>query len=347
MSDLASLLQTAPYAASFMMGQQNQADLVQKQIEAQRLRELVTQLQQKNAYDQQANPLELEKLKFGNQYDSQVKLPSGLEDLTAKKLGNQLTQATQPGTIATTNANNALKTATDTTGLARDMQNRLMTIGSTVQGAPPPLRVQAFQKALQDQGIDPNHPLAQGMTKQLQSRDPNAFGQYIKAQADLFGDIASRQNTEYLGKKYSADQNLAGDKVKAGATVKAAEIAAESRKAVADTRKETNNFWNNYYKQKSAVGQYNMLKSQATKLTGDGDEEGAKQLLEMAKEVYPRAKAEFEKTNNPKPDLAQLGVPTLPPTPFPDEGVSGAGGPGPAGFTGQTKSGIKFKVVPQ
>jgi hypothetical protein len=342
MADLSSLLQTSPYAAGYMIAGNN--DLDQK-----KLQELIQAQQIQNAMDQQMNPLKVQAKQLENDYSSQVKFPRGLEELTKDRFANQETGATQPGKIAATNAGNELKVGQDKEGVARLMQGKLLRIGTAVDGAPPPLRMQAFQKAMQDEGIDPSHPMAQNLTKVLASKDPSTLGKYLTNTADAFGKIAASQDVGYQGHKYTSDNSLTASKYTADKHLEGQRLLANSREAAAKARGAANDFWSNYYKQKSAVSQFNMLTSESARLAED-DPAAAEKLKAMAKEVYPRAAAEFKAKNSPKPDLEKLGIPTQASPDLPsvggEEAVSGQGGPGAAGFTGQTKGGVKFRVVP-
>jgi hypothetical protein len=293
MSDLAALLQTSPYAAGFMIGQQNDADLKQKQIEAQRLQEIIRGLQQTYSYNEQANPLALQHQDLANQ-----ELTQGIK---SKTLANDKTEAIQPGEIAGINSTNQ-------ENIARTMQGKLLRIGAQVQAQPAPLRLQALNDAFQQEGIDPKHPLAAGMLDKLSKYDPNSFGQYIQEQADTFGKIAALQDTKYRGEtesaKTHADAAMKDAAMKAGAERYAADQHLAGVKYTADQKLEgvkTRSTASTDIMQSVLSGKVSpdkaavAMMAQAKKALDEGDTEGAKEKATQAKlfetMMYQRAAA--------------------------------------------------------
>jgi hypothetical protein len=326
MADLSTLMNIAPFAGSYATLQTNDSENALRASETARVQQLVKDLQQQHSFNDQANPLKLAGLDLHNQYEQNVHLPEGLQDVQSKTLKNQTTAATQSSTIDATNAGNQLKTAEDKSALARDMQGRLLRIGAEVQSTPAPLRYQALSTAFEKEGIDSSHPLAQNMIQKLKSYDPTAFGQYITQQADTFGKIASLQDTKYRGETESANTRAAAEKysanVRAGAEKYAADQHLEGTKYLADQRlagvKARSSASTDVMQgvlsgkvspDKGAVA----MMAQAQKALDEGDLEGAREKATQAKlfetMMYQRAAA--GKAGSPTLSNGQLD--TVPP----------------------------------
>lgn len=322
MSDLSSLLEMAPNSAAFMMGQQNNSDLAQKQAEQARLAALVQQIQQQTQFSADQHPLDMDKLSLDNQYQSQVKIPTGLADLTAANNKNAFTTATQPGAISAANAGNANTVATDNETTIKTLQSKVARLATVVQGQPAPLRSQALMSALQAEGLNPQDPKIAAFMQDLNSRDPNTWPDRLNNIADTLGKQASLQSPAYRAQTEDAKTRGAAEVQSAGinadAHIKAAQIMADGRLAAAKAAHAAQNdimigVLSGKVSPGNAVVTFNLKAKQAEM---QGDDENAKfyrdQATQMEKFVYNKnaAVGAGKPTIGPDGKLATTPAPT-------------------------------------
>lgn len=231
MSDLASLLQVAPYGATQMITQQNTADLAQKQAETSRLQELIQGLQQQNSQSTVMNPLLAQHQSLLNQ-EAQARLPGIDQDTITKTLANQATQGTQASNIANTNAKNQA----DILKQQADGYNYLgRTFGGfskDLEGIPPAARYGALVQKVQNSGMDISNPQVQSMLQKWMASDPNTLPK------DLLDFQA------YASKAADSNYQQAADvaNIKAEAEVSAAYQHAQGARDVAQMNNDAGRF---------------------------------------------------------------------------------------------------------
>ena len=243
MADLNSLMSVAPGTAAFFMGQNQRQNSDMEAMRQQELQQLIAARMQKAQQDAQMGPLELEHHRLTNQ-GLEAGLPGIIADSKTKGLTAASTEATQPGTIAATNAGNDEKVAASEDKNRERYRNFLTEASVELGSTPAPQRMQALLGIMQSNGINPNKPQVQVMIQQLQQMDPNTWAKHFATVADQLGSIKASQNPAYRSaletaasheraSKYTADQHLAGTKYSSDAATNRAKIVAERKAALA------------------------------------------------------------------------------------------------------------------
>lgn len=147
MSDLASLMQIAPYAGSWMIGQKAAQD---RQVDDWRMRELAQLVSQRGAQESRAadlHPYKLEEAKLNNQKTLDER-PGVIGDANKRASEGRVATATEPARIAEANAKPGGEAH-------KRFMADLPAIGKQLESVPagPGLRKQAFRTSLESRGI--------------------------------------------------------------------------------------------------------------------------------------------------------------------------------------------------
>jgi hypothetical protein len=162
----------------------------------------------------------------------------------------------------------------------------------------------------------------------LRSKDPQEREEGLKLQQYMPEILAERRKQADAMEKerYTQMQQTGRDTERNATTIRAAEIGANSRQAVANTRGSAKaggaDFWSAYYKQRGAFNQYSMLIGEIAKIKDTEPEEAAR-MQRMADDLTPAAQAAIATT---KPGAINQGALTqLPVNPPPQIAPTGAG----------------------
>lgn len=314
--NLAALTQIAPITGAYMIGQQNASNLAQADATRQDTLQDILAKQQKYGFDEQNNPLLLDKMRLGN-------TGLGLDNDT-KELTNTKTRGTLKSDIDATNSKNQLQTTKDHIAQAQAFEDRLAEVASALPNIPPPMRGAYMNQALSAAGMDVNHPAVQQFGNQLAS-NPAAIAAVL--------DDAKRHRMEMTEDYYKTikHQELTNKgHLEATALQGANALAVENarieagkydKKAVASAEQLIEGA-------KSARERYSKLVDEATKAKLAGKPELEASYMARAEAVRPQAEAEIKMAT--PGSVAVGGVTGLPTNPNPQIAPPAAGASAPA-----------------
>lgn len=254
---------------------------------------------------------------------------------TGHELANSFTQATQPSKIdADISANNAssveskIKAASAQASVFGQIAAGVSANSKALIG-PGALQNYVLSQA-QQFGLSIDNPVLQTALKTYQ--DPKTlvealskYSQYINTTSAAY----QKAQMEKEATRYTADQHLAGVKY-------AADVGAKSRLDVASVKNKASDLYTNVLSGKVPPDRA-LAAAQFAEQMATTDEEKAvyKELSARMQTIINNSAA--AQANNNKPDIGQIqsGVITKPQQPNPYKDT-----------TGQTSSGVKFKVVP-
>jgi hypothetical protein len=202
MADLSSLMRIAPVSAAGMTGAGFESDMLNKQVERQRLSQLVHELSIKNQQSQVMNPLLAQEKGLQNQG-----LEAGLPGIAANSAlaGTNATKAagTLQTDIAAGNSKNQTSQVEDIGKQAATMATMIGKMGAALEAVPdePGARATAWTQMLQQSGLSKVPGVAefvQGFQKVPSSQLPQAIKK--------FTDNVLQQTSQFQGTKYTADK---------------------------------------------------------------------------------------------------------------------------------------------
>jgi hypothetical protein len=338
-------MQVSPITAAGMMGSDNALDT---QMTQQKLADLI----QAHAQADQMNPLLLDKQRLANQ-TTEAELPGVVADSGKKGVDYQIAQQTMSGTIQGTNAKNQLEVLKQQDAQREQFQNILMEGASALQGVAGPMQGTALRAYLQQNGINPDTPIAQSWISNAVNSG-NASG-WLQARAGELAKIRAQQNPTAYAHMYGSDATSSATvqaaNAHAGATRYAADRAYDARTEVQAAKNEAI-----MARQQTAK----TYQQQAIMLDNAAEAEpdpNKKLLLKARAKRYRDAALQITPQGSPKPDVSSLtSVPNMPITdPFADEvqspGAPPATPPGtppgvkPAPVMGRTSSGASYRII--
>lgn len=351
MADLASLMKVAPISGGMMVGRQFDQEQQSEALRQQELQHKIAEMLQTMEQNKQMNPLLVEKAQLANQLARQGTIPQALQTLRENTMKNDESLATQTSRIASTNAANEEAVAKAGVAGSDRFTNFLMGLAPELEGIPPAMRMNYVTNAMQQAKFDPQSPQAQAWLQRLAQQDAATWPEAFTKMAAARGQQAANQNPAYLshiqGVKEQAASHERVAKGNNATSIRVAEIGVEGRKAAAAAKAATASpdFWTSYYKIRGARNQYAALNAHIAKL---GDSPEADVLRGMAEAIKPQAQAEIAAANARPgtPNVDEMGVPSNPPLDIAPPAKTSGGAQVAPPKIGQTKSGVKFKIIP-
>jgi hypothetical protein len=325
MSDLSSLMQIAPYAGTYMAGQQNVADLAQKNAETQRLQQLIQSLQIANQQSQTMNPLLVQHQSLQNQ-GLEAGLPGIQAESSKKQSEAKLKAGTLDSDIEAGNSANQTKLTQDKVKQIQATGQLLYGAGAFAMNAEGPGGAKlAVADFLKQHNIPLDHPGAQ-MTLNMSPQQMMQYGETMMKHSE---DYLKSIDTE----KLRADSHLKG----VGMQVQGQKDVEQMRIDAGKYKKADKSRFENYFSTlKTSRDKHAALVDEATKARLGGDMSTAANFMARAEALRPQAEAEISAIN-PKPgtvDLSKIGGDNTIPTnakPSIAPQVTGEGGPSAAG----------------
>lgn len=341
MSDLAQMMQVAPGTASFFMGQNQANKVAEDRLKQRELADLIAQRAAEAQQKAQMNPLMLENQQLQNRG-----LQEGLGGITAdsqmKRLKAERDAATQGSTIDATNFENADKVNKGKYEQFERGQKFMMQAGAQLAEAPPALRAGVFRQMIEQAGMNANAPHLQAMMLAAQ-RDPDALPKMAQAMAERLGKQALAMNPAAQASmyghrlaaeasKYGDDKRLEGTKYSADERARTARAKTESKLKEADS---TIARW-----KEGKIPNDRLLSIAQYELTYAQTDEERKKWMEAGIAAQNAMKYSGDVKNDGKNALGEDGniVQREAKPPITREEAPKAG---------QTKSGVKFKIITQ
>lgn len=239
MADLSSLMSVAPITGAGMIGRQDFQNRQTEAIKQQELQQLIQARMQEADQKQQMNPLLLQHQGLVNK-GLDAGLPGIAADARLKGTTADLAQGTLGSTIAATNSGNQAKVSKDQGQMSDDMTKFFTDASQQLRLVPPVQRMGALTQMLQAAGKDINHPQAQQWLKQLGSQDAQHLPDIMSGLAEHIGQTQAAADPKLNNAVRTTQMNNDANKqIHAGnnaATIRAAEIAAEARKATSASK---------------------------------------------------------------------------------------------------------------
>lgn len=299
MADLASLMKVAPISGGMMIGQSHDSELATADMERQRLAALVQELQTKQQFDQQANPLRIQEMGLKNR-GLEAGLPGIVADASLK--GSQAAKAA--GTLQTDiDAGNALnegKIAEEKSKLVNRLTNDLINFSNVVDQVPAPLRAGTLKQIMTDAGYKMNSPMAQQLFQQF-TADPDNMSKNMLALSEKIGRAAAQRSPAYHQRL--DEQDLQGrqklDEIKAQGVenrrLEAIRVEGRKQAAAAKANQESNSIWDQVRSGKLKLNEMPAAFTAAARKAASEEERDA-MLLEAQKAAdLIRLKAETPK----------------------------------------------------
>lgn len=348
MSDLTSLMKYAPGSAGFMMGQNNTQSQQSEALRQQELKQLIAQRMAEEQRKQQMAPLEMDKLRLGNEG-----LAAGLPGITAdsklKGLNAQFTEATNPAAIEGTTSKFANQVDEDKFKMINRFQDWTIKTGVSLEQTPPLLRKQALLERLQAAKMNPDNPMVKNFMTELNQMDPQMWPKYFGDLANKLGEIEAKQNPAYRASTENSVRSDAttrrGQDISASTSRYVANKGAESRIKVAELKKQKLASDIVAGVKAGTIGYEKAATHFEILSMMEEDETKAEQYAKAAKsfqEAHLRAKREGA-AGRPNPE--GVGVQAVPPQ-EPNLGSRAApAAPPVAPPTGKTKSGASYTII--
>lgn len=327
MSDLSDLFQVAPGTAAFGLGQQQSSDLATAAADRQRLQQLIQQIQIKNQFDQQNNPLLLQHQQGLN--DTQAaQLPGVQADSSLKVTNANNAAAMAPGVVAAGNAQNAGKvTAAHATALSQVGQ-MIASMGASLANVPVPARQGALAALAKSSGMA-DDPAGQQILQQFSQVSPDQLPQALTQ----YGITHAKMGEQYLATTDAA--NIRGEAEKKSAQIHADAALQSMREQIAagrfDKNKISSDLDTTIQRQlqaaaKDTKAQYGIL-SQGTALAmAAGNMALAQKYAMQAKSIEPQVTAEIQNGKQPGIDTAAVAnLPSNPPINITSPAFNGPG----------------------
>lgn len=227
MDNLGALFQAAPTTAGFFLGQDQASQQAAAALKNQETLKDIAAKQQTYDFNQQNNPLLLQKQQTLNQ--------GYTLDNTAKQQTNDENAATQSGRIAATNSSNDLKTLQNHITHSQQVEDFFNKAADQLKYMPPAMRGSWLASGMQANGIDPSNPQVQTLVQQA-SQNPDLLSQHA-------GEIAKERaarTADYIKamdeQKSKNDSAAKVEGMRAAAQIKSSEIIAGGRVGAAKVR---------------------------------------------------------------------------------------------------------------
>lgn len=318
MADLSTLMQMSPYATGVMAGQSHGQEMNKTRLDQQSLAQLMQHRELEQSQKSAMQPLELEAKRIANM-KGMAEIP-GIETKNEKEaLALDLARKTQDSTIASTNFANEEKLRKGASALLGQTAKQL-------EGVPDIERPSVFMNSLRNAGVPEK--IAQQMAKQFQSIPPSQLPKALEAarQAMLRDtpEYAKEMDKEGLQQKGATERQ----RISSGATIRAAEIGAESRSQIQQMKSQGDAQLNTLLKQRNFSGAAAAAASIAMFMP-DGSPDKAK-YEQLATTFAAQALAEKQASSTGN-SIDMPGVSGLPaaPTNNPMARPPGAGVPNP------------------
>lgn len=351
MADLASLMKVAPISGGMMIGQSHDSELATADMERQRLAALVQELQTKQQFDQQANPLRIQEMGLKNR-GLEAGLPGIVADASLK--GSQAAKAA--GTLQTDitagNALNEGKVVEEKSKLVNRLTNDLMNFSVQVDQVPAPLRAATLKQMMTSAGYKMDSPMAQQLFQQF-TADPDNMSKNMMALSEKIGKAAAQRSPAYhqrideqvlqgaqklkeIGAQGAQQRSLEQMRIDAGKYAKkqqSTDLESVIQTQLNATRGDPLKTWNILTQ---AAGHFSQI----------GDAAKAQYYQNQADLAMPAAQAQLARVNPNQANPESFGIDKNPPpnirTPLPVAGPI----PPQQPAMGQTSSGVKFKIIP-
>ena len=272
-TDLASLMQVAPYAASGFIGQNVAMDQQSENLRQQELAQLIAQRTQEAQFAAQKQPLTLEQLRLGNQTTA-AQLPGIIADSNFKA-------ATNDSKIATEKAKN-------TRGLTDMVTTHFPDLANVLDSTPGVGRPKAFADWLDQQDLPDR--VKQGFLQRYTGVSPDQLPALLRADADRL----MKANPEFIKANMERQSREKVANTQANASIQAARINSEGRLEAARLAQESRMQKLTDLSMRAAA-ENDPVKKQAIWIEGyqqameNGDQEGAARAYRMAQALEPAA----------------------------------------------------------
>lgn len=345
MSDLSTLMQSAPGSASFMMGQNHAQTRESEALKQQELRAIIAAKLQQQQQEQQMQPLLMEKQRLSNQG-----LQAGLGGISAdsqiKGLQAQFTQATQPGHIKSANAVFEGNVQEEQSKLTKRTSEFFFQASQRLRAVPPLERMNTLAADLKANGMDPSQPAVQQWMRMIGSQDANKIPDIMEGLANKIGQVNALQTPAYQQSEranQSRERTSGADNRTQMDIARMREEGQNNRATQRAAGKGTPDFFTSFNKLRKASDRYGALNAEAAKV-GEDTPEG-QIYSRMAQAIKPQVVEELKARAAPgSANVEALGVETNQPLDIAPPGKSG--GAQVKQPTGKTKSGASYTIVP-
>jgi hypothetical protein len=342
---MADMFSVAPGFAAYLGGQQNFRANQEAQMKQQELGQLIQQRAAEEARKAAMHPIEMEKAGLGNQ-ELSARIPGVQADSRLKGTVADVSQATMPGQIAATNSENSDKVSKNQYEQYQRTRDVFMTSGVELESVPVPMRAQFLKQRFEAAGMNTQNPQIQQMLMQAQ-QNPEAFPKMIQQMGERIGQLAeatsptarSAATVARIGaaeRRYATDAQERASKYTADKSFEARTVNANSKGKAFDI--ETAIRSGKMSPERAAIAA-DLEASRAT------NPEEKMFWMEKARQwerfVYQRPQGGKEGNTilTPEGGLGQRQI-------QPALGQDGGKSPLNESTAGQTKSGVKYKIIP-
>jgi hypothetical protein len=280
MADLSQLYKVAPLTAAFMTGGQQALDDDTQTTKTRELQQLIQKYQIENQQSQIMNPLLAAHQGLANDSLS-AQIPGQRAQSQTLQQTADIGAATMPGVIAKTNATNAASTQKAGLQSASDMTKFLTDSAGELDNVPAPARMGYLSQKLLAGNQNPNDPKVAATLRMLSQLPPDQLPNTLRKMASTLNSQQPAYQQAVDTTKITADAHERAAAGNNAATIKAAQIAADSRLSVAQTRNQQKSALDALVKSKNYAGAAAVAKALAMSETDPDRKEQLEQYATL------------------------------------------------------------------